>query len=42
MIAASMIVQPPPTFESIAARLAELEVLINAHLAQAPVTISGA
>lgn len=39
MIAASMFVQAPPTFDIIAVRLAELEALINAHLAQAPVTI---
>lgn len=39
MIAASMFVQPPPTFETIAARLAELEAWINAHLETAPVTI---
>jgi len=39
MITASMFVEPPPTFESIAARLAELEAQFNAYLAKTPVTI---
>jgi len=39
MIAAGMFVQPPPTFETVAKRLEELEAMINAHLAQARVTM---
>ena len=38
MIAASMFVQAPPTFETIAARLADLEGRLNAHLEASPVT----
>ena len=39
MIEASMFVQPPPKIETIAAQLAELEALIDAHIAQATVRI---
>ena len=39
MITASMFVRPPPTFETIAARLAELEGRINDHLKTTPVRL---
>lgn len=39
MIAATMFVQSPPTFEAITTCLDELEAMINDHRLIAPVTI---